>query len=98
MTEFFLYLGAGRLLVWVLQINGLMKPVWASHPLLKELSGCDLCLGFWVYLILGFFPTLSFGFGWWWPVDLVILATTASFMAHLLRLGWGTRFGVVIDD
>ena len=96
MLEIAAYLLIGRLLIWLLQISGLMRPVWKSHPVLTELSECDLCLGFWVYLGLGWFVTpLDF-----WPrfIELVILAAVATFTMHLIRLGWQTKFGVVIDD
>ena len=57
--DFALYLAAGRLLTWLLQTNGLTRPVWDRHAKLKELADCDLCLGFWVYLALA--PRRVFG-------------------------------------
>ena len=121
LNNFLLYLTAGRLLTWLLQNTGLLRPLWQSHPMLKELSGCDLCLGFWVYLGLAhqktsglkiasdgshFAPNRTFKlwrwkdrpFGLWHPlVERVVLAALASFGAHLLRLGWESKFGMVID-
>lgn len=98
LPAFFLYFTAGRLLIWLLQTNGLTQSLWSLHPKLKELSECDLCLGFWIYLGLGFFISLPpFGW-WWWPVEVMILAAIATFGMHLLRLGWQARFGVIIDD
>lgn len=96
MLEVTAYLLTGRLLIWLLQTNGLMRPLWRLHPLLTELSECDLCLGFWVYLGLGWFVALPGA--WPWPVELVILAAVATFTMHLIRLGWQAKFGVVIDD
>jgi len=96
MLEFFFFLAVGRLLIWLLQTSGLMRPVWAWKPILTELGGCDLCLGFWVYLGLAVFVPAPFGI---WPgvVEAVILAAIATFAAHLIRLGWQVKFGVVID-
>lgn len=93
LTQFVLYLAAGRLLTWLLQISGLMRPVWGKHPKLKELAECDLCLGFWVYLALA--PRRAFGL-WSDPGERIVLAAFSSLAAHLLRLGWQAKFGVTV--
>lgn len=95
MIELAAYLLSGRLLIWLLQTNGLMSPVWQFRPLLTELGDCDLCLGFWVYLALA--PFVQLPGVWPWYVEMVILAAAASFTMHLIRLGWQAKFGVVID-
>lgn len=98
LVQFLFYLAVGRLLTWLLQTNGLLRPMWQRHPRLTELSECDLCLGFWVYLALAFLwkgetPGL-------WPggAEQVILAAIATLGAHLLRLGWWARFGVTVIE
>lgn len=94
-AQFLIYLALGRLFVWLLQITGLLRPLWALHPLLEELRACDLCLGFWVYLGLAW--GLDAPFSWWHPgVEMVLVAGVASMMAHLMRLGWLMKFGVEI--
>ncbi len=55
LSTFAIFLLAGRLITWLLQTSGLMKPLWNKHKLLTELAECDLCLGFWVYLALAAF-------------------------------------------
>lgn len=98
MREFLVLLLSGRLLIWLLQTNGLMRPFWNLKPALKELGECDLCLGFWVYLGLGSFLKQGFGL---WPhiIEVIIRAAISSFAMHLLRLGWQVKFGgVIIDD
>lgn len=97
LPAFLALLGAGRLTIWLLQVNGLARPLWAAHPTLTELGECDLCLGFWVYLaliathhekrLLGFWPR--------W-IEAIVLAAMASFTAHLIRLGWERKFGVTV--
>jgi len=47
-----LFLLAGRLVIWFIQNTGLLQPVRRRYDLVNELIGCDLCLGFWVYLVL----------------------------------------------
>ena len=98
MRNFLFYLATGRLVIWLLQTNGLMRPIWNSNPAIKELGECDLCLGFWVYLGLGNFAGQGFGM---WPrfVEVIIRAAIATFTMHLIRIGWQTKFGgVIIDD
>lgn len=92
--DFLLHLAAGRLLVWLLQTNGLMKPIWKRSHTLTELGDCDLCLGFWVYLALGIFsrPALTLPR----PIGWVILAAISTFGMHLIRLGWKERFGMEV--
>jgi len=86
----------GCLLTWLLQTNGLLKPVWALHPKLEELADCDLCLGFWVYLVIGLLAGAELtGLLPWWAA-LVEYAAVSSFLAHLLRMGWMSKFGVTI--
>jgi hypothetical protein len=94
--EFVLFLLTGRLLIWFIQTNGLMKPIKDLHPLIAELNECDLCLGFWVFLIMSAtvkrkcsdtFP------GWF---GLVIQAAFSAFVTHLVRLGWHSKFGVTV--
>lgn len=96
--DFLFYLAIGRLLTWLLQIAGLLKPVWNLHRLLTELSQCDLCLGWWIYLILAvFLPERPFGYFPHW-IEIVSLASISTLMAHLLRLGWQSKFGTVVID
>ena len=95
--EFVLFLLVGRLITWLLQDNGLLKPLWELHPTLTELGECDLCLGFWIFLVMALVvgkPTLSTI----WPVhfDSLVQAAFSTFTMHLLRLGWHSKFGVAV--
>lgn len=92
-----IYLAAGRLFIWLLQITGLLTPLFRGK-LLQELRACDLCLGFWVYLILGFAIPINPLSIWPLIVSKIILAGLTTLMAHLLRLGWQTKFGVTVID
>lgn len=87
------YLAIGRLLTWLIQTNGLTRPLFDRHPKLKELRECDLCLGFWVYLALA--PRVDLGFG---VLNRIGWAAVATFVAHLLRLGWEVKFKVTVFE
>lgn len=83
------FLLTGRLWTWLLQTNGLTRPVWALHPKLKELAECDLCLGFWVYLVLALRRRAN---------SPLTLAAISALLAHLARLGWQAKFGTTVIE
>lgn len=95
--EFALFLTVGRLFIWLLQTNGLVDPIWRLHKKLTELGDCDLCLGFWVFLFLGWIvgqpPIIT-----QWPYLLALIAQAAlsTLIVHLLRLGWWSKFGMTV--
>lgn len=91
-----LMLALGRLVIWTLQTSNLIKPVWKIHPLLADLGSCDFCLGFWVYLALEWI----FKFNLLDPIYVPVVseastALAASFIVHLVRIGWQTNYSVL---
>lgn len=93
--RFVVYLATGRLLTWLVQTSGLTRPLFERHYLLSELRACDLCSGFWVYLALSPREDLGFRPG---ILNRVAWAAGASFLAHLLRLGWDSKYKVTVID
>jgi hypothetical protein len=94
--ETLIFLLVGRLLTWLIQINGLSTPIWESHPKLAELAECDLCLGFWVFLAMALMARkATFKL---WPIwfDCLVQAAIASFTVHLVRLGWKSKFEITV--
>lgn len=92
--QFALNLLTGRLLIWLIQTNGLSRLIWDLHPTLTELGECDLCLGFWGFLAMATLtgkPMFNL-----WPrwFDYVAQAAISTFVVHLVRLGWHSKFGV----
>jgi hypothetical protein len=106
LLDFIGFLLVGRLLVFFLQefpfdkfflIGGLFK----EGKFLKQLLECDLCLGFWVYSFIAF----AFGVDILKDMDIntlilgkVVTGAVASFIVHIFRIGWVTKFGVVIVE
>lgn len=89
----------GRLVVWLLQTNGLSRRLWKRHPILTELGECDLCLGCWVFTALAWAmkmnvldPFYSAG------ISEVVTGCALAFVVHLVRIGWQTRFGILELD
>ena len=91
MRDYIIYLGIGKLFVYLLQKSPI--PRLLPEGLLRELVECDLCLGFWVYLFLGVMLDQD--------IDEEIknrivskLATAgaSTFIMHLLSVGWQEKF------
>ena len=94
--EFALFLLVGRLLIWLIQTNGLSKLIWNLHPVLTELGECDLCLGFWVFLGMMFLASKPMFTFWPFWADYPIQAAIGAFTAHLVCLGWHSKFGITV--
>lgn len=110
LLDYLIFLGVGRLLIWLLQSNGLTRRLvaWKAPTLLElplrsptwcaELIDCDLCLGFWVYLIALIVSgpqTAIFGL---WPgwFEVFVLAAISTFIMHLVVIGWKQKFTTTI--
>jgi len=86
----------GRLLIWTLQTNGLLSPLFSLSAKLRELRACDFCLGFWVFGPLAYLFGLNLLYPIYVPVlSEILTGLVASFISHLARLGWETKFTVV---
>jgi len=99
------YAGLGKLFIFLIQKSPYMKFIIGffkgrSKEFLEELFGCDMCLGFWVYLTLA----LLFQYA---NVDVnildipnapiisaIITGAITSFVVHLISIGWRDKFGV----
>jgi hypothetical protein len=67
---------------------------------LKELVECDLCLGFWVYLFLGAIYKINIDEKLDENKLISRLATGsfATFVMHLLSIGWREKFSTYIVE
>lgn len=99
-----LYLAIGRLFIFLLQKSPYKRLVtlWVPADIrqhLFELFGCDLCLGWWVYLALavimqeiwftndiGYIPAFSE----------IITCSAATFLMWLIRNGWDSLFREIV--
>ena len=91
---FMAFLVLGRLAIWMIQISGLLRPVFQIHPILQEFASCDLCLGVWVFSGLAW----ALGINIIEPIYVPVLSEAlsgiaASFAVHLAVLGWQVKFG-----
>jgi hypothetical protein len=93
--DFLVFLAVGRLVIWSISVA---KPTQRFWMLFDE---CDFCLGMWVFFVLaGFFSlaTPTFLAAWTFPLPYTpvlsqfLIALFASFVMHVFRIGWTTRF------
>ena len=109
MILYFFYAALGRLFIFFIQkspyirwIIGLVKKE-KNRVFLEELFGCDMCLGFWVYLILA----LLFQYANVNYINVnvnildvpnaplisaIITGAITSFVVHLISVGWRDSF------
>lgn len=100
--DFIIFLIFGKLVIFFVQTFPLSRlffigRLFESGKVLYDLVSCDLCLGFWVYLVLSIFVKPTF-------ISLppviyeILLAMSAAFIMHLLSIGWKDKFGIINID
>ena len=91
------YIVVGKLLIYLIMRFPLIQKV--KTEFFRELFGCDLCLGVWVYLALGFLFECDIldvvGISHVVFVSEFITACVVSFVVHMFSLGWKAQFEVV---
>ena len=97
-VSIFLYFAIGKLLIYLFQIA---KPHY-FHKLrfLDELFECDLCLVVWVYFFLALMTVMDF-FDCFFYVPIVsamLTGMTASFIMHLISIGWKDKFSTIVVE
>lgn len=104
MILYIFYAGLGRLFIFLIQKSPYIKFFVGffkgrSKEFLDELFGCDLCLGFWVYLTLALIfqyanvnvNVLDIPYA---PViSAIITGAITSFVVHVFSAGWKDLFG-----
>lgn len=98
----FAYFAIGGICIFFLQKFPFQK-LWLigtwfqKGGFLHELFECDLCLGVWTYWILAFFFKMNFLQGVFYVPVLSELITggVASFLVHLLKIGFEAKFSVI---
>jgi len=90
------FLLVGRLAVYLLQKFPFH---FKEGGFLEQLFLCDLCLGVWLFTGLSFIMHVDFikdMFGIYVPViNQFLTGAIASFVVHIFRIGWNTKFQIV---
>lgn len=99
MIEFLKLALTGKLFIFFIRKFPPARAIMGKREFSKELFDCDLCLGFWVYLVLAPFFKID--------IDIenrlvrnTVLACVTSFLTFLASQGWKEHFEtvVIIDD
>jgi len=95
-TDFLVFLLLGKVSIYFLQTFPYQKIV--KWEFLQEMFSCDLCLGFWVYTFLCFVFGMNF-YTFYAPiVSEVLSGASASFIMHILSIGWKTKFSTIVIE
>lgn len=101
-VEFIIFSLVGKLIIFFVQTFPLSKlPIFGelfkNGKFLHDLVSCDLCLGFWVYLGLSFMTGTTITESYNYPpyVSEVVTAMFASFVMHMVTIGWNEKFGII---
>jgi hypothetical protein len=97
MRDLLVFLGIGKLFIYLFQKSPIPRVL--PDGILKELSECDLCLGFWVYLFLGVILNKDLDE----EIENQIIsklatASFATFVIHLLSIGWREKFSTYVIE
>lgn len=103
MTELLVYLLIGKLIIFSLQkfpFSKIFPGLFREGRFLEQLFSCDFCLGFWVYTGLAFLFEMNFLYEYFDTVFIreVLTGVTASFVMHLLSIGWNDKFGTILVE
>jgi len=94
--EYFAFALIGKVLLYLLQKFPLTDYLATKWKVIEQLVTCDLCLGFWVYLILGAFYRVDLITPYQAVFSEIILASVTTFVVHLISIGWSEKFSVVV--
>ena len=103
MTELVIYLLIGKLLIYTLQkypFPDIFPRLFREGGFLKKLLDCDFCLGFWVYFLMAFVFGMNF-FSEYFYIAIIsegLTGISASFIMHLLSIGWKDKFGTFLVE
>lgn len=98
------FLLVGRLVIFILQKFPFQKVIFIGRlfeegKFLEQLFGCSLCLGVWVYAVLGYFFSVDFVANLFGvhivAINEIVTGMIASFVVYIFGIGWETRFGIV---
>lgn len=99
MLDLLAFLLIGRLATFFLQKFPFSKlwlvgGLFAEGKFLKSLFDCDLCLGFWVFLILSIVFDAYLIQTRIDIISSILTGMVASFLVHVFAIGWQTKFGI----
>lgn len=105
MMDYFVFCVVGRTLIYTGQkfpLNHLpiIGKFFDEGKFLRQLFDCDFCLGVWVFTILSAIFRMNILLEWIYVpvISELITGSVTSFLVHLVRLGWQTKFSVIVVE
>ncbi len=95
MSKLFFYIAIGKLSIYFIQIFPPIQILY-KWKYLEKLLSCDLCLGTWVFAFYAWTFKINFMQEWFYVPILceIVTGAIASFIVHLVSIGWKDKFGV----
>jgi hypothetical protein len=102
LSELLAYFLLGRLMIFIIQkfpFQKLIPRLFDEGKFLEELFSCDLCLGCYVFWFLAWILEIDFVYQLFGLQNATLLnymftGIIASFITHVFRIGWTTKFGI----
>ena len=95
MIDFLLYLGSGKLLLFLLKKFPPIQVFMNKKESLQQLYNCDLCSGFWVYLFLSFFIDVKVDQVQNSLVRRLLVASISTLLSHCSSVGYSELFTTI---
>ena len=96
--RYFAFAAIGKLLLYLAQKFPLTNYIAGKWKVLEQLVNCDLCFGFWVYLVLSVFYRIDILVPHVAVLSEIILASATTFLVHLISIGWSEKFNIVVIE
>lgn len=94
-----IYLAVGKVAIYLIQKFPLTQKLSDKWELLDKLFNCDLCLGTWVYAFLAWMFSLHLQSFIYIPIlSEFLFGGCASFIMHLISLGWNSKFQTIVIE
>lgn len=94
MIEFLQFAFTGRLFIFFARKFPPLRDTMGKREFSKELFECDLCIGFWTYLVLAPFFKIKIRDNK--IINNTVLAMLTSFIVFLISEGWRANFETVV--
>ena len=95
MIDFLVYLGSGKLLLFLLKKFPPFQAFANKQELLQQLYSCDLCLGFWMYLFLSFFMDIRVDQVKNSLIRRLLVAAISTLLAQCSSVGYSELFTTI---
>jgi hypothetical protein len=100
-----IYALLGKLIIYLVQkfpfqSLPIIGKLWEEKRFFGKLFGCDLCLGWYVFVFLAYFFNinlfLELGLPYVPVLNEILVGSVTTFLVHLISIGWKSKFELII--